>query len=110
MRRARVTIASSSALLIAHPTTRREYKSSTTARYNQPSDVEIIVQSVTHFVFGAEEVKSRLSRFGANLACGSLFVVWGSRVFFGNAEIPRFCMSRTTRLCPQWIPLVFNTA
>ncbi len=34
--------------LIAQPTTRREYRSSSTARYSQPSIVQICVRSPAH--------------------------------------------------------------
>jgi hypothetical protein len=83
MRRASVTNSSSSVAPIAHPTTRREYKSSTTARYSYPSVVEIIVQSVTHLVFGAEAAKSRFKRFGAKRADRSLFAAKRLARFLG---------------------------
>lgn len=59
----------------AHPTTRREDRSSTAARSSQPSYVQIVVLSPTHFSSGRVAVKSRSKRFGATRALGSLLVV-----------------------------------
>ena len=42
---------------IAQPTTRREYRSSRTARYSHPSPVEIAVMSAVQTRFGAAAVK-----------------------------------------------------
>src|SRR5258708_12730052 len=61
---------------MAHPTTMRENRSRTTARYNHPSAVGIAVISVTHLVLGRGAVKSRLRRFGAKRAVGSLLLWW----------------------------------
>ena len=40
-------------LLIAHPTTAREYRSMMAAKYTQPSRVKTYVMSVTQTWFGA---------------------------------------------------------
>ena len=50
---------------MAQPTTRREYRSITVAKYSQPSSVHRYVMSLTYFWFGALAVKSCCSRFGA---------------------------------------------
>ena len=50
---------------IAHPTTRREYRSSTTARYNQPQRVQTSVMSAAYLQFSASAVKSRSSTLAA---------------------------------------------
>jgi hypothetical protein len=47
------------------PSTRREYRSMTVARYNQPSSVHKYVISPTYFWLGAEAEKSCWSRLGA---------------------------------------------
>jgi hypothetical protein len=49
----------------AQPTTRREYRSRRTAKYNHPSLVEMYVMSPASTWFGAGALKSRSSRFGA---------------------------------------------
>src|SRR5690242_3688519 len=57
---------------VAAPSSRREYRSITVARYNLPAAVGISVMSPTHLRFGASAVKSRRSRspnFGAVLSC-----------------------------------------
>src|SRR3954471_20668051 len=47
---------------IDHPTTRREYASSTTAQYTLPSRVGCSVMSLKHSLFGSSTVKRRLTR------------------------------------------------
>src|SRR6478735_12652508 len=57
---------------VAAPSSRREYKSITVARYSFPLSVGISVISPTHLVFGASAAKLRLTRsgnFGAVLSC-----------------------------------------
>ena len=51
--------------LIDQPTTRRENKSNTTAKYNQPSAVQMYVKSATQRWFGAVASNDRSSRLGA---------------------------------------------
>jgi hypothetical protein len=51
---------------IDQPITAREYRSSTTARYSQPSAVRRYVMSVTHAWSGCSTVNWRCRRFGAN--------------------------------------------
>ena len=55
----------------AQTTTRCEYKSSSTARYAQPSAVQMYVMSPTQAWFGAAAVKLCASRLGAT---GSLWL------------------------------------
>ena len=47
------------------PTMRREYRSSTTAAYNQPSAVQMYVKSATHFWYGASAWNWRSSTLSA---------------------------------------------
>ena len=47
------------------PTTRREYRSSTAARYSQPSRVGMYVMSATHDSFGDAGSNCRSRRFSA---------------------------------------------
>jgi hypothetical protein len=51
--------------LVAQPTTRREYRSSITARNSHPSRVVTHVTSVTHPSLGAVTSKSRSTTLGA---------------------------------------------
>ncbi len=51
--------------LIDQPTTSRLNRSSTTARYSQPSSVQMYVMSEVNTRFGAVGVKLRASRFSA---------------------------------------------
>lgn len=45
--------------LVAHPTTMRLKRSTTTAKYSQPSSVQMYVMSDTHLVFGTSTVNLR---------------------------------------------------
>jgi hypothetical protein len=54
-------------LLTAQPMTRREYRSRITARYNQPSPVQMYDMSPAHFWLMASAEKSWSSRLGAML-------------------------------------------
>src|SRR5680860_1645928 len=57
---------------VAAPSSRREYRSITVARYSFPDRVGISVMSPHHLVLVADAVKSRLTRsgnFGAFLSC-----------------------------------------
>src|SRR5579859_2606441 len=94
---------------MAQPTTIREYRSSMTARYNQPSDVSTALVSVTHLLLGCSAVNSRLRRLGAHRACGSLFVV-GLRRRLDWAERPSCCINRTTRFREQDTPRDLSAA
>src|SRR5579859_1238936 len=60
---------------IAQPTRRRENKSSTPARYSDPSSVSIAVMSTNHFRLGASAVKSRSSRLHTERSWPSRWVV-----------------------------------
>src|SRR5688572_27010617 len=60
---------------IDQPTTMREYKSMTTARYSQPSSVETQVISLTHFSFCLLAEKFCCNKFGATGNLRLLFVV-----------------------------------
>lgn len=103
MRNALSTKVSSADAAIAHPTTRREKRSSTAARYNQPSYVQMAVMSPVHFSLGRVAVKSRSRPFGANRALGSLLVVmvrWRGR----RATNSHSRMRRATRLRAHLIP------
>jgi hypothetical protein len=51
--------------VLAQPTTRRENKSSKTAKYSQPSSVAMNVTSPTQVRFGASTVKQRSGTSGA---------------------------------------------
>lgn len=62
-------------VLSAQPTTRREWRSRITARYSQAPGVRKNVTSPTQRWFGADAVKSWLSRFGAASTVCSLSVV-----------------------------------
>jgi hypothetical protein len=80
---------------IAQPTTRREYRSITTARYSQPSSVHRYVMSPTHFWFGAVVLKSCPSRFGATGRLCVEFVV-ALNFFAAFARNPcRFMLAAT---------------
>ena len=88
---------------IDHPTTARENRSMTIARYSQPSFVHMYVISATQALFGSAGVKSRLSRFSAT---GKL---WFELVVALNLRIvlafrPSFLIRRATRLRPQRVP------
>src|SRR6266567_3292634 len=59
---------------IDHPTTRRENRSSTTARYSHPSAVQMYVVSATHLVLGSAALKCRWLTL-----CGHRAMTWTSR-------------------------------
>jgi hypothetical protein len=67
MRSALVTRSTSMLSRIAHPTQRRDARSSTVAKYRKPSRVGTYVMSPTHTRFSATPLMSnaRASRFGA---------------------------------------------
>lgn len=74
--------AASGCSLAGAPSRRREYRSSTVARYSLPSSVGISVMSPHQRQFGAGAVKSRPSRSGNFGAFRSCFVVLEGRFFF----------------------------
>ena len=81
---------------IAQPTTRREYRSSRTARNNQPSVVAMYVMSPASTRLGARTVKLRSKRLGA------MRFVWRESVVFRKrrgvcARSPRSRIIRATR-------------
>ena len=90
----------SSNALVAEPTTRREARSSTTAKNNQPTPVGRYVMSLTHVVFTARvgaTVKSRANVFGATGSAGALVVVLTPR-HLARATSPSACITRASRL------------
>src|SRR5258705_4285639 len=104
MPRASRATPSPSRSLVAQPTTRPENRSSTTARYSQPSTVARYVMSVTQTRSGAGAVNCRASRFGAT--------GWVCRDWVGTrkarrrrAANPAHRMSRATRLRPGALPV-----
>jgi len=60
---------------MAHPTTRRESRSITTARHSQPSSVQRYVMSPTYFWLGPVAEKSCCNRCGATGGLCREFVV-----------------------------------
>lgn len=88
---------------IAQPTIRRENTSSTTARYSHPSPVGTYVMSAVQVRFGADAVKSRLTRSCGGTTAGSRRV---------RPRLRRRCtpsiraarISRATRLRPTRTP------
>src|SRR6266568_7284741 len=93
---------------IDHPTTRRENRSSTTARYSHPSAVQMYVVSATHLVLGSAALKSRWSRLGATCAPGSLCVVT-VRCRGRRAKSPCSRIRRATRLRAQGMPCAWSS-
>ena len=79
---------------IDHPTTLREYRSKTTARYNQPSRVQMYVMSPAHERLGELGAKSRLRIFSAtDRLCFELVVALN--FFLVLARIRYFGIKRT---------------
>jgi hypothetical protein len=79
-------------LLTAQPITRRECRSGITARYSQPSRVQMQLMSPAHFWLGQSAVKSRSSRLGAMLNVWSVsvaalnFLVLSTTIPFSRSE------------------------
>ena len=100
---------------IAHPTTMRECRSITVARYSHPSPVRRYVISPTSLMPGVSEVKSRRIRSGRASASSAGIVVrffvrgWTpaiccrrmiARIMPADAGTPAVVMSACTRRCP----------
>ena len=89
--------------LIDQPTTSRLNRSSTTARYSQPSPVWMYVMSPVHTRLGASGVKLRASTLGATgIECLESVVALKRRLW--RARIPLSRISRSTRGRPMRWP------
>jgi hypothetical protein len=81
------------------PTTWRLWRSSTAAKYNQPSSVGMHVMSLDQTWFGAAGLKSRCSRSGATGKLCRLSVVT-TNLRLPRARMPCRLMRRRTRSLP----------
>ena len=91
-------------LPIDHPTILRQYRSSTTARYNQPSVVLMNVISAAHTRFGSATSNCRINRFSATgRAWPESVVLLEHR--FPRPRRPAARISRATRWREQRTPV-----
>ena len=102
--------ATSSTLIVLdsdHPTTLREYRSITTARYNQPSMVLMYVMSETQARFGPLVRKHPPNRFGdTGYRCLLRVVTLYLRLLF--TVMPASLIKWRTRYLPIVNPLLRN--
>ncbi len=94
---------------IDQPTTRRAYRSSTAARYSQPSRVGMEVLSATHAAFGDSGANCRPSRLSATGRS------WLESVVQRNfrailAAMPFCCIRRPTVFTQQSCPRAASSA
>ena len=103
MRSASVTRELCTCGCMRQPTTWRLNRSSTTARYSQPSSVAMYVLSHVHTWLGALAVKSRCSRLGAMDRLCLLSVVT-TNFLLPLAWMTLFFIVRRTRSLPTRMP------
>ncbi len=89
---------------VDQPTTRRANRSMATARYSQPSFVQMYEMSAPHFSSGPAAAKSRSSKFGATGQAWWLSVV-RLNLRFCRARSPFSRIKRAVRRRPNGKPL-----
>ena len=90
---------------IAQPTTRRENRSSTTARYSQPSHVQTYVMSVLQRSLGCAASKARARTLGATGRWWSLSVVHAVPLE-GQADQPHVLQQSGDPRPANWDPVL----
>ena len=94
--------------LVAQPTTRREKRSSSTARYSQPWAVAMYVTSPTHATFGAVVSNLRSRMFGA-IGSSCLESVVRTKRRLLRPRRPFSVINRSTRFLPTFTPFACSS-